>query len=109
MALPAQWVLMLYWCVNTKRKTKGAALLGKQGNEKDMGLIIGTTLNKDKGFINLSLPVKPRGKTNRSQNHNLDILEISILLMMLTQSKQMMTQLLQMVLIKVLSGWYAPN
>lgn len=43
------------------------------GETYQIGANYGTTLNKDKGFINLSLQLSHRGKTNRSQNHNLDI------------------------------------
>lgn len=43
------------------------------GETYQIGANYGTALNKDKGFINLSLQLSHRGKTNRSQNHNLDI------------------------------------
>ena len=43
------------------------------GETYQIGANYGTALNIDKGFINLSLQLSHRGKTNRSQNHNLDI------------------------------------
>ena len=43
------------------------------GETYQVGANYGTALGKDKGFINLSLQLSHRGKTNRSQNHNLDI------------------------------------
>ena len=43
------------------------------GETYQAGANYGTTLGKDKGFVNLSLQLSHRGKTNRSQNHNLDI------------------------------------
>lgn len=43
------------------------------GETYQAGANYGTALGKDKGFVNLSLQLSHRGKTNRSQNHNLDI------------------------------------
>lgn len=43
------------------------------GETYQAGANYGTAIGKEKGFLNLSLQLSHRGKTNRSQNHNLDI------------------------------------
>ncbi|MBP2618324.1 TonB-dependent receptor plug domain-containing protein [Chryseobacterium jejuense] len=43
------------------------------GDTYQAGVNYGTSLGKNEGFINLSLQLSHRGKTTRTQNHNLDI------------------------------------
>ncbi|AZA91491.1 Enterobactin outer-membrane receptor [Chryseobacterium nakagawai] len=43
------------------------------GDTYQAGVNYGTSLGKDEGFINLSLQLSHRGKTTRTQNHDLDI------------------------------------
>ncbi|BAP33820.1 ferric enterobactin receptor [Chryseobacterium sp. StRB126] len=43
------------------------------GDTYQAGVNYGTSLGKNDGFINLSLQLSHRGKTTRTQNHNLDI------------------------------------
>ncbi|MGE8556215.1 MAG: TonB-dependent receptor plug domain-containing protein [Chryseobacterium jejuense] len=43
------------------------------GDTYQAGVNYGTSLGKNAGFINLSLQLSHRGKTTRTQNHNLDI------------------------------------
>lgn len=62
------------------KKNQGASAsitYGKTGRNDgetyQAGVNYGTSLGKEKSFINLSLQLNYRGKTNRTQNHNLDI------------------------------------
>jgi len=43
------------------------------GETYQAGINYGSSLGKDESFINLSLQLNQRGKTTRTQNHNLDI------------------------------------